>query len=136
MIKVNSNNEIKTAVKTYLSSYKLSKVKNGINHMTTISCMKDIAQVYLQIKAYADFQKEQKFQRKGDIERTIEYVQRCYQSLYQIYGQHNEIIKVVDLLVISYIQILDFHQALKFNLQSYCISLEAYGLLHLHTIRC
>ncbi len=54
---MDSNNEIKTAVKTYLSSYKFSKVKNGINHMTTISYMKDIAQVYLQIKAYADFRK-------------------------------------------------------------------------------
>ena len=98
--------------------------------------MKDIAQVYLQIKAYADFQKEQKFQRKGDIERTIEYVQRCYQSLYQIYGQHKEISKFDNLLVITYTQISDFHQALKFNLQSYRISLEAYDLLHLHTIHC
>ncbi|WP_162607666.1 hypothetical protein [Massilimicrobiota timonensis] len=56
--------------------------------------------------------------------------------MYQIYGQHKEISKFDNLLVITYTQISDFHQALKFNLQSYRISLEAYGLLHLHTIRC
>ena len=73
---------------------------------------------------------------KGNFQQSVKAFQKCYTSMCQIYNyQHPEFIKILDWLVINYIQLEDWQKALKYNQECYQISVKYYGQCHPHTIQ-